>query len=92
MTERKKISHLFKKLEQRSQYLADVLHYPTAYLQEQAGVEMILVRHLGMTMLATTRPCRSRGRHDPPRRAAAARTVFWSAYALYVTSRVMRLP
>ncbi len=54
-TPRKKITlpYLFKKVADSStHHLADLLRLPTAYLQEQAGIEMILVGDsLGMTML-----------------------------------------
>ncbi len=55
MTERKKITlpYLFKKVEDKEPITwLTCYDYPTAYLQEQAGIEMILVGDsLGMTML-----------------------------------------
>lgn len=62
MSERKKINlpHLFKKVADTEPITwLTCYDYPTAYLQEQAGVEMILVGDsLGMTMLGyeTTLP------------------------------------
>lgn len=55
MTDRKKINlpYLFKKVQEKEPISwLTCYDYPTAYLQEQAGVEMILVGDsLGMTML-----------------------------------------
>jgi 3-methyl-2-oxobutanoate hydroxymethyltransferase len=62
MTERKKITlpYLFKKVTNKEPITwLTCYDYPTAYLQEQAGIEMILVGDsLGMTMLGyeTTLP------------------------------------
>jgi 3-methyl-2-oxobutanoate hydroxymethyltransferase len=62
MTERKKITlpYLFKKVANKEPITwLTCYDYPTAYLQEQAGIEMILVGDsLGMTMLGyeTTLP------------------------------------
>ena len=62
MTERKKVTlpALFKKVENKQPITwLTCYDFPTAYLQEQAGVDMILVGDsLGMTMLGydTTLP------------------------------------
>ena len=77
MTEpRKKITlpYLFKKVANGEPITwLTCYDYPTAYLQEQAGIEMILVGDsLGMTMLRL-HPARHHERYDPPYPGCPAR-------------------